>query len=110
MLNLTNNPATDMAPTRSPNLLWIACQSERHENWDICLVNGDGSETNSSPAARPTTRIPTGHTIACGSSISRIAKGQWETYALLADGQREIRVSDDVSADEAPAWTATASG
>lgn len=47
---LTNNPARDMWPVWSPDGQRIAFRSNRDENWNIYVVNADGS----SPEARLT--------------------------------------------------------
>jgi Tol biopolymer transport system component len=107
LLNLSNDPATDMAPTRSPDAAWVAYQSNRHQNWDIFLVREDGENTMqlTSDQADDTDPNWSGE---CG--VRRIAfqsnrDGQWEIYIINADGTGLQRVTDNDAADTDPFWS-----
>jgi PKD repeat protein len=107
LLNLSNNPATDMAPTRSPDATTVAYQSDRHGNWDIFLVRGDGSNTMQL-TFDPAHDIDPNWSGECG--MQRIAfqsdrDGQWEIYTVNADGSGLQRVTFNGAADTDPFWS-----
>lgn len=60
--NITNSSARESWPTWTPDVNKIAFQSDRDKNWEIYLINADGTELqrltdndfkDSEPAWRP---------------------------------------------------------
>ena len=107
LLNLTDNPATDMAPTRSPDATMVAYQSDRYENWDIFVVEGDGTNTLQL-TFDPANDLDPNWSGECGAH--RIAfqsdrDGQWEIYIISVDGSGLQRVTFNDAADTDPFWS-----
>jgi len=86
-LQSVTNVDTDTAPTLSPNGQKIAFMSRRDDNWDIYVVNADGSELerlteNLAQDGLPTWS-PDGQAIAFVSNRG----GSWAVWAMTPAGK-----------------------
>jgi len=104
---LTDDPALDMGPSRSPDAMWIAFQSNRTINWDIYKVDALGENLtrltqNASNNIDPIWAPP------CGTeqiAFQSDRDGNWEIYVMDGDGNGQTRLTDDPAADEDPFWS-----
>jgi TolB protein len=111
---LTTDPAFDGDPAVSPDGRRIAFTSERDGNREIYVMNADGTgqtrltNTGGKVANLLTDGVdenpvwsPNGKRIAFDSTRD----GQFEIYAMNADGSGLVRLTDHQSLDAAPAWS-----
>jgi hypothetical protein len=104
--NLTNNPATDMAPAIAPNGI-IAFQSNRDGNWEIYTVNSHGQRLTR------VTNNPADDTDPVWSpdcSNRRLAfqsnrDGHWEIYVSSGAPNAERRLTHSAGDSVNPAWS-----
>ena len=107
VVQLTNHPATDEAPTCSPDGRRIAFRSERGGPPDLYAMDSDGSNVvrlthDDFLKGRPSWS-PDGMKIAFSSF--RNVVGNWEIYVMDADGENEINLTKDKMWDESPRWS-----
>ncbi|HKE55350.1 MAG TPA: chitobiase/beta-hexosaminidase C-terminal domain-containing protein, partial [Pyrinomonadaceae bacterium] len=102
---LTNNPADDINPAWSPDGTKIAFASNRDGNYEIYLMNADGSNpqrlTNSAGADRAPAWSPDGTKIIFSSERDG---GEPEIYVMNADGSNATRLTNNTVADTTPSW------
>lgn len=83
----------------------IAFTSERNENFDIHVVNADGSElkrlTNNPAWDELPAWSPDGRKLAFQS----IRNGNWDIYVMNADGTEQKRLTRDSAHDARPFWS-----
>ena len=102
---LTYNDANDGSATWSPDGRRIAFDSKREGNWEIYVMNADGSgvtrltyndAVDGSPAWSPD-----GRRIAFESGHG----WNWEIYVMNADGSGVTRLTDNDARDRYPTWS-----
>lgn len=102
---LTADPAADIEPRLSPDATRIVFTSKRSGNYDLWLINVDGSglrqltndpATDSAPAWSPD-----GTQIAFASSRG----GNSDVYVMKADGSAVSRLTTNADYDGEPAWS-----
>jgi len=104
---LTDDPALDMGPTRSPDAMWIAFQSNRTIDWDIYKVDALGENLtrlteNAGNNIDPIWAPP------CGTeqiAFQSDRDGNWEIYVMDGEGNSQTRLTNDPAADEDPFWS-----
>jgi len=102
---LTNNTADDEDPVFSPDGTKIAFSSLRDGNWEIYVMNADGSNpvnlTNNSAEDDWPTWSPDGTQIAFTSHRN----GNYEIYTMNADGTNPVDRTNNSALDMRPAWS-----
>ena len=105
-INLTNNPATDGAPSWSFDGTKIAFTSFRDGNGEVYVMNADGSGqtrlTNNPASDSGPTWSPDGTQIAFTSLRDA---GNSEIDVMKADGSGQTRLTNNPASDSGPAWS-----
>ncbi len=102
---LTGAPGHYAFPTWSPDSTKIACHYQYYSQWEICLINADGTNqvqltsntvTDSFPAWSPD-----------GTRIAFVSDrdGNEEVYVMNADGTNQTRLTSNPSNDGHPSWS-----
>ncbi|CAN5442462.1 hypothetical protein BH18ACI2_BH18ACI2_07710 [soil metagenome] len=104
-LSLTNNLATDWHPKYSPDGTRIVFASDRDGNFEIYVMNADGSAprrlTHNSAEDLTPVWSPDSTKIAFTSKRD----GNDEIYVMNADGSDQTNISRHPAADSRPAWS-----
>jgi len=104
-VRLTNNPADDFSPSWSPDDKNIAFASDRDGNWEIYIMNTDGSGqirlTNNTAVDGAPSWSPDDKNIAFESDRD----GNWEIYIMNADGSGQTNLTDNPADDFSPSWS-----
>jgi Tol biopolymer transport system component len=83
----------------------IAFDSYRDDNWEVYVMNADGSGlvnlTNNPADDGDPTWSPDSQSIAFDTDRD----GNWEIYAISADGAGLTRLTSDPADDDSPAWS-----
>ena len=95
----------DLAPTRSPDGLWIAFSSNRDGNWEIYAATVDGSTVirltdNDSAVDFDPSWSPDGTKLVYESNVD----GNWELRMINLLTGEKLRLTDSASPDINPAW------
>lgn len=107
-VNLTNDPASDVAPAWSPTGEHIIFSSDRDRSprsWDLYLMDADGS--NVRPVFDKSKNRSGGRWSPDGKQITYTSfeKGQWTVYIASIEGKKEERVALGGSGDWSPDGT-----
>ena len=83
----------------------IAFASNRDGNWEIYVMNSDGSNphniTNNPATDNHPSWSPDGSKIAFQSERD----GNWEIYVMNSDGSEQVRLTNDRGVDQSPTWS-----
>lgn len=97
LVNLTNNPGTDSAPSWSPNGQQIVFVSDRDGESAIYVMTSDGTDP---------TRLASGGDPAWSPDGMRIALTlDSDIYLMSTDGSAAIRITDAAGDPDQPSWT-----
>ena len=103
--NLTNNLASDSAPSWSSDGTKLAFVSNRDGNAEIYSMNADGSGqtrlTNNAASDSNPSWSPDGTKIAFRSGRD----GNDEIYGMNADGSGQTRLTNNAAFDDTPSWS-----
>ncbi len=96
----------DVAPSRSPDAMWIAFASNRDGNWEIYVGKADGSEQRRVTYTVNAIDVdpvwsPQGDYIAYESARD----GNWELYMVDVASGAEFRLTDNPANDINPFWS-----
>jgi dipeptidyl aminopeptidase/acylaminoacyl peptidase len=101
----SDNPADDECPWLSPDRSKIAFHSNRDGNWEIYVMNEDGSNqtdlTNNPACDAYPAWSPDGSKIAFTSDRD----GNYEIYVMNADGSKQTRLTNNTASDVGPVWS-----
>lgn len=103
---------TEVEPTPTPwptpdnsTVSRIAFATNRDGNWEIYVMNSDGSNphniTNNPGTDSHPSWSPDGSKIAFQSERD----GNWEIYVMNSDGSKQVRLTDDRGVDQSPTWS-----
>ena len=104
--NITRNATGNDSPSWSPDGTKVAFSSNRDGNWEIYVMNADGSGTtrltvNRSADDAAPTWSPDGSKIAFHSDRD----GNYEVYVMNADGSGQTNLTKESGAEDAmPSW------
>ncbi|MCL4289309.1 MAG: PD40 domain-containing protein [Thermoleophilia bacterium] len=101
----SNETISDAIPSFSPDGTRIAYESYASGNWDVWVMNADGSgaaAVGATTAAEGAPRwSPDGSRLAYGSD----AAGNWDVWVMNADGSGQVNVTNSPLYDGWPRWT-----
>lgn len=114
-VNISNNPAQDVAPAWSPDGTKIAFQSDRDGNFEIYVMNADGSNqtrlTFNSLGDEHPVWSPDGTKIAFqserddpGNCDAGLCVYHTDIYVMNADGTGTVRLTNHPAKDGSPSW------
>ena len=102
---LTHSRASDRSPTWSPDGTQIAFHSYRDGDWDIFVMNADGTNrrrlTHSSASDAFPAWSPDGTQITFHSH----RYGDWDVFVMNANGTNLRRLTDNNASDRSPTWS-----
>ncbi|MCU0475566.1 MAG: hypothetical protein MUC99_05560, partial [Anaerolineae bacterium] len=106
-MQITTDPADDVEPAWSPDGRRIVFASNRDGNYEIYVMNVDGSNlvrlTNDPSDDRSPAWSPDGQYIAFHSTRGTVTS---DIFVMRADGSNPVQLTDDPAYDLAPAWSA----
>lgn len=92
-------------PTPNPNMSRIAFVSEREGNWDIYLMNADGSDVRNITKNAALDGHPSWSPDGSRLMFYSDRDGDRDIYVMNTDGSNVVQLTDDPGADHSPAWS-----
>jgi TolB protein len=103
--NLTNHRAEDRYPSFSPDGRSILFESDRNGNWDIFLINEDGSDLRQITTASSNERFPAWHPKGTEIVFQSDKGGSVELFTMTHDGSDWKQITRREGAEMFPAWS-----
>jgi TolB protein len=106
---LTDNAANDDAPSWSPDGSTIVFSSNRQDaNYDIWAMNADGGSPRRLATASKEDGLPGYLPDGSGIVFDSSRDGDFEIFAMNPDGSGQTQLTDDLTSDFEPHYSATA--
>ena len=102
---LTNDRASDRSPAWSPDRTRIAFHSYRDGDWDIFLMNADGSNQRRLTDNRASDTFPAWSPDGTQIAFHSHRTGNWDIFLMNADGSNQRRLTDNRASDRSPIWS-----
>lgn len=104
-VNLTNDPADDREPAWSPDSTKIAFASNRGGNYDIYLINADGSGLKRLMDNQADDREPVWSPDGTQLAFTRImANSQGDIFVMNVNGGNQTNITNHPNDDSHPDW------
>jgi Tol biopolymer transport system component/formylglycine-generating enzyme required for sulfatase activity len=103
--NLTNNPAYDRGPSRSPDGRRIAFESNRDGNWEIYVMNADSSGVTRLTNHPDYDSSPSWSSDGQYIAFISMCEGNREIYVMNADGYGQTNLTNNPADDWDPSWS-----
>ena len=101
---LTFEETVDYYPDWSPDGTRIAFESNRDGNWEIYVMNHDGSDVQRLTDDPGNDLMPAWSPDGSLLAFQTDRDGNWEIYLMSADGSNPIRVTNNDWKDSEPVW------
>jgi Tol biopolymer transport system component len=106
LLRITTHAGIDAYCAWSPGGLLMAFSSYRDGNWEIYLMNADGSnQHNITNFASHQDFLPAWSPDGTRIVFNSDRSGNFDIYAVNTDGANLVNLSDSSSSDQYPAWS-----
>ena len=106
---LTGTPTPVPTPTPAPGAAEaagrIAFVSDRDGNWDVYVMNADGSDVTRLTDAAAWDQWPSWSPDGMRIAFHSDRDESWDIYAMNADGSDVTRLTDDTASDLGPSWS-----
>lgn len=104
-LKLTNHKALDRYPSFSPDSKKILFESNRNGNWDIFVMNADGTNVRPITSNPSNERFPMFNKSGTHIVFTSDKSGDSEIYSMKLDGSELKRWTNQKGAENFPAWS-----
>ena len=104
-LKLTNHKAQDRYPSFSPDGKKILFESDRGGNWDIFMMNSDGSDIRQITSNSSNERFPMFNKSGTHIVFTSNRSGDSEIYSMKVDGTEIKRLTNQKGVELFPAWS-----
>jgi len=102
---LTNEEATDFAPSWSPDGSLIAFETYRDGNMEIYVMSPDGyDQTNVTNDPATDDHGPSWAPWSGNITYYSNRDGGWDIFAMRADGTEKVNLTLSQATEQAPAW------
>jgi dipeptidyl aminopeptidase/acylaminoacyl peptidase len=104
-LKLTNHKSQDRYPSFSPDGKKILFESDRNGNWDIFMMNADGTDVRQLTSNSSNERFPMFNKTGTHIVLTSDRSGDSEIYSMKIDGSDIKRWTNQKGAENFPVWS-----